>query len=140
MYPPVTFARAGIELSSTRRHEDVAHRVGDVGVPIEVRAVDVWDAEQGYTIIEDATLSDVSTETAQLAVAGPRAREVVESVAGVAAAGLAPWTAAELPDLEVTALCVEEPGGLSWHFVGRGAAVAGPARAAGYTRAPRHRY
>ena len=57
---PLTFEQIREKLAEAYEHEDVnsAKRMferdkdvlRDIGVPIEVVAVDVWDAEQGYTI------------------------------------------------------------------------------------------
>ena len=57
---PLTFEQIRRKLSEAYEHEDVnsAKRMferdkdilRDIGVPIEVRSVDVWDAEQGYAI------------------------------------------------------------------------------------------
>jgi predicted DNA-binding transcriptional regulator YafY len=60
---PLTFEQIREKLSEAYEHEDVnsAKRMferdkdvlRDIGVPIEVVATDVWDAEQGYTIPKD---------------------------------------------------------------------------------------
>jgi proteasome accessory factor B len=60
---PLTFEQIREKLSEAYEHEDVnsAKRMferdkdvlRDVGVPIEVVATDVWDAEQGYTISKE---------------------------------------------------------------------------------------
>jgi proteasome accessory factor B len=60
---PLTFEQIRHKLAEAYEHEDVnsAKRMferdkdilRDIGVPIEVVAVDVWDAEQGYTIPRD---------------------------------------------------------------------------------------
>jgi proteasome accessory factor B len=60
---PLTFEQIRSKLAEAYEHEDVnsAKRMferdkdilRDIGVPIEVRSVDVWDAEQGYTIPRD---------------------------------------------------------------------------------------
>ncbi len=60
---PLTFEQIREKLSEAYEHQDVnsAKRMferdkdvlRDIGVPIEVVATDVWDAEQGYTIAKD---------------------------------------------------------------------------------------
>jgi len=80
---PLTFDQIRDKLSEAYEHEDVnsAKRMferdkdvlRDIGVPIEVVATDVWDAEHGYTIPKDRyylpEISFTPDEIAALAVA-----------------------------------------------------------------------
>jgi proteasome accessory factor B len=80
---PLTFDQIRDKLSEAYEHDDVSSAkrmferdkdvLRDIGVPIEVVATDVWDAEQGYTIPKDRyylpEISFTPDEIAALAVA-----------------------------------------------------------------------